>query len=91
MKPQVLHRGKGSARFTLVAFHYTRATSDGYVWCRTPEDVGKQVVRFLSDPNNSDIISIRRVYISKEEAERMEKSLEDGNENKQIDKSQTLD
>lgn len=82
MKPQVLHR-KRSIQYTLVAFRYDYTSSIGYVWGATEEEMGKQVIKFLSNPNNADVISIRRVYITPEEAEKMERK-----EKKKVDQSQ---
>ena len=74
MKPQKLHR-QGNIRITLVAFRYDRAQSIGYVWCKDEQEVAKQVTRFLSDPNNADVISIRRVYVQDEELKQEPKEI----------------
>lgn len=89
MKPEVFHR-KAKTQFTLVAFKYTYASSIGYVWCREVEDVAKQVVRFLSDPNSADVISIRKVYVTEEEAAKLEKQASALN-TKESDKNEHLD
>ncbi len=75
MKPEVLHR-KGHVRIIVVAFRYDRATSSGYVWVREPEEAARQVLRFLSEPNKSDVISIRRVYLNEEQLKELEKEEE---------------
>lgn len=48
-------------KIIVVAFDIHKENSIGYIKVDSPEEAGKQVIRFLSEPNNAHVISIRRV------------------------------
>lgn len=52
---------KSPETIVVVAFSAFHENSIGYIKCKGAEDASKQVLRLLSEPNNADVISIRRV------------------------------
>ena len=75
LKPKSMIK-KGHEAISLVAFRYDRHYSIAYLRISEPEKVGKQVERLLSEPNNADVISIRRTFVSEEEKVQIEKEQE---------------
>ena len=76
MKPKSMLK-RGHEAISIVAFRYDRHYSQLYVRVSDTEKAGQIVTRMLNEPNNSDVISIRRTYVNEEEKAKIEKEQEE--------------